>query len=58
MTYLRHLFRFLRTLAHELSDENAYARYLASTGHTHSQSEWRRFSEDRQKKKYRNAKCC
>ena len=58
MSYFRRLVRLLVALARELSDENAYARYLRSTGHVHSRAEWRRFSEGRHRRKYQNAKCC
>lgn len=58
MRYARKLIRYVLALARELSDENAYARYLETTGHGHSQAEWRRFSEDRHRRKYQNAKCC
>ena len=58
MTFLRKLLRLVVALARELSDENAYARYLSAIGHVHSPAEWRRFSEDRHGRKYRNAKCC
>lgn len=58
MSFARKFFRLLRVLAKELSDEGAYARYLEATGHEHSASEWRHFSEGRQKRKYQNAKCC
>jgi hypothetical protein len=40
----------------ELSDQNAYRRYLQ--GRTPSPEEWRRFSDLRYKRKYQNAKCC
>lgn len=49
---------FLRALARELSDENAYALYLADTGRPHSAAAWRDFSDRRHQQKYQNAKCC
>jgi hypothetical protein len=49
---------YLLTLARELSDENAYARYLKATGRTHSNSEWRSFIDCRLRRKYQNTKCC
>lgn len=58
MSLARKVLRLITELARELSDESAYARHLASTGHLHSQSEWQRFSEGRQRRKYQNAKCC
>jgi hypothetical protein len=52
------LLRFVKNLARELSDENAYARHLALLGRTHSASEWRQFIDQRHRRKYQNAKCC
>jgi hypothetical protein len=45
-------------LLRELADENAYRRHLESHGRSHSGEEWRRFSEERLRAKYANAKCC
>jgi hypothetical protein len=45
-------------LLREIGDQNAYARYLAARGATHSGREWRRFSDERFRAKYRKAKCC
>jgi hypothetical protein len=58
MKLVRKLLKFVLALARELSDESAYARHLQATGHAHSRSEWRRFSESRHRRKYENAKCC
>lgn len=58
MNVLRPIWRYLKALAGELSDQTAYRRYLEHTGRTHSGSEWRRFSDGRHSRKYRNAKCC
>jgi hypothetical protein len=55
---IRSVFRFIKRLARELSDENAYARHLALAGRTHSASEWRTFIDARHRRKYENAKCC
>jgi hypothetical protein len=49
---------FVYTLARELSDENAYARYLATSGRAHSAAAWQEFSDQRHRRKYQNAKCC
>jgi hypothetical protein len=49
---------FVRTMARELSDENAYARYLAISGRPHSAAAWQEFSDQRHRRKYQNAKCC
>ncbi len=58
MAILKRLWSFALNLARELSDENAYARYLQVTGRRHSPQEWRRFSDSRHRRKYQNAKCC
>ena len=58
MNILRRVFSYVVALARELSDETAYARHLQLTGHAHSPSEWRAFSDYKHKRKYQNAKCC
>ena len=58
MRTLQRIVEFVRALARELSDENAYERYLRSTGRRHSAAEWRAFSDHRHRRKYQNAKCC
>jgi hypothetical protein len=58
MRLLISFFRFLRVLARELSDQNAYERYLAVSGRRHSAAAWRDFSDRRHRQKYQNAKCC
>ncbi len=55
---IRKLFRFVRALARELSDESAYARHLEREGRRHSGAEWRAFIDSRHRRKYSNAKCC
>jgi hypothetical protein len=50
--------RFLLSLLREIGDQNAYARHLAAHGRAHSGAEWRRFSDERFRAKYQNAKCC
>ncbi len=52
------IFELARGLARELSDESAYERHLRSTGHVHSATEWKAFSDQRHRRKYQNAKCC
>lgn len=52
------LWRYLRDLLRELSDETAYRRHLLSTGRPHSGAEWRLFSDGRNRAKYAQAKCC
>lgn len=58
MRIVRRVFAFALALARELSDENAYARHLSSTGRKHSAAEWKTFSDRLQRRKYQNAKCC
>ena len=58
MSVLRRLFRFLNGLTLELSDQNAYRRYLERHGRPHSTEEWNRFTDYRYRKKFGNAKCC
>jgi hypothetical protein len=58
MTAMRRLFAFVVALARELSDESAYARHLQLTRQSASASEWKRFIDQRHRRKYQNAKCC
>lgn len=58
MKFLRGIARGLLAIFREIGDENAYARHLAVHGAKHSKEEWRKFSEERFRLKYRNAKCC
>ncbi len=55
---IRKLLQFVKQLAGELSDQNAYARHLAYVGRAHSAAEWRAFIDERHRRKYQNAKCC
>lgn len=58
MKRVRQLFRLFRSFLGEISDENGYARYLASTGRAHSGREWRAYIDARHNRKFKNAKCC
>ena len=58
MTLLRRIGRLLLATLREIGDENAYQRHLAVHGRQHSGPEWRRFSEERHREKYANARCC
>ena len=58
MNRLRKMGRILIGILREISDESAYKRHLASHGREHSGAEWRKFSEERLRHKYANAKCC
>ena len=55
---MKRIGRFILALLRELSDENAYRRYLAMEGRTHSGAVWRKFPEQRFRAKYMRAKCC
>ena len=55
---MKKFLHYLLALARELADENAYQRYLRSTGRQHSASEWRTFIDQRLRRKYSTAKCC
>jgi hypothetical protein len=55
---MKRIGRLILALLRELADENAYQRYLAMEGRTHSGAEWRKFSERRHRAKYMRAKCC
>lgn len=58
MKWLANALKYLAALSGELSDQNAYKRYLKMNGVTHSPGEWRRFIDARYRRKYHNAKCC
>ena len=58
MKFLSRLLSFVKALAGELSDENAYARHLALSGRPASAAEWKLFTDRRYRRKYQNAKCC
>ena len=58
MTFLKRLGSYLKSLARELADENAYARHLALSGRPHSPAEWRSFCDCRLQRKYKQGKCC
>jgi hypothetical protein len=52
------LLAFLRDLARELADENAYTRHLSWHGRNHSREEWKAFCDSRLASKYKQGKCC
>ena len=58
MSALRAFGRLVVGILRELADETAYARHLARHGETPSPAAWRRFSDERLRAKYRQAKCC
>ena len=55
---MRAVLRGILNLVRELSDENAYQRYLLYHGRVHSAEEWRRFLDERLRQRYARAKCC
>ena len=55
---MKTFFRTVWGILREISDENSYQRYLRRRGREHSAAEWRRFSDERLKRKYMQAKCC
>ena len=52
------LWKIVSGIAREISDESAYARYLAAGHKTHTAGEWRSFLDRRLRAKYERAKCC
>ena len=58
MSALRQFWQILRGIVAELSDQNAYARYLSAHGATHSPEEWRRFQDHHWQAKSRRGRCC
>jgi hypothetical protein len=55
---LVNLLAFLRDLARELADENAYSRHLSWHRRSHSRAEWKAFCDSRLARKYKQGKCC
>ena len=55
---MKSFFRGLWTLLRQISDENAYQRYLQTRGRPHSGEEWRRFCDQHFARKYARSKCC
>jgi hypothetical protein len=58
MSRVRRAMQLLWELMRELSDESAYRRHLAFHERSHSGEEYRRFSEERLRRKYAQGKCC
>lgn len=50
--------RIVAGLVAELSDQNAYHRYLAAHGTQHSPEAWRSFQDERGAAAARRARCC
>jgi hypothetical protein len=58
MSALKRAGNLLVELLRELSDQNAYQRYLAARGVPDSPQEWRHFSKHRLAARFGQAKCC
>jgi hypothetical protein len=58
MRWLAAIARGIVALLRELADERAYERYLVVTGRAASGEEWRRFSDERLRRKYSHGRCC
>jgi hypothetical protein len=56
--HARALMHTVMSILRELSDENAYARFLADGGRPHSAAAWREFSDTRARAKYVRPRCC
>jgi hypothetical protein len=54
----RGLWRVIVGILKEISDEAAYERHLRAHGLERSAEEWRRFSDERGRRKFQRAKCC
>ena len=55
---MKRLGRLIWALLRELADESAYQRHLRLHGRVHSGEEWKRFSEERLRVRYRQPRCC
>jgi hypothetical protein len=55
---MRAVLRTVLAILREIADENSYQRHLRIHGRKHSGEEWRRFVDERMKRKYTQAKCC
>lgn len=55
---MRTVWTIIVGILRELADESAYSQHLAVHGRSHSQEEWKRFSDERMREKYSRAKCC
>jgi hypothetical protein len=55
---MKNFFRILRGILAELSDQNAYRRYLETKGLVHSSTAWRAFQDEHWLSKSRRGRCC
>jgi hypothetical protein len=52
------LLAILRGILDELSDQNAYRRFLTAHGVEHSPAVWREFQDEHWRAKSRRGRCC
>jgi hypothetical protein len=55
---MKRLLAILRGILDELSDQNAYRRYLLAHGIEHSPEVWREFQDEHWHAKSRRGRCC
>lgn len=54
----KNLWRILRGVLDEITDQRAYRAHLAAHGTVHSAAEWRNFCDEHYKAKGRRGSCC
>jgi hypothetical protein len=57
-SFAEDLAAIVRGILNELSDQNAYRRYLAAHGRNHSAEAWRAFQDEHWQAKSRRGRCC
>jgi hypothetical protein len=55
---MKRLLAILQGILDELSDQNAYRRFLAVHGLQHSPAAWREFQDEHWRSKSRRGRCC
>ncbi len=55
---MKHFLQILRGILAELTDQNAYRRYLTAHGVTDSPTAWRAFQDEHWRAKSRRGRCC
>lgn len=58
MSALKKVWRTLRGIMRELSDQSAYERHLRAHGYEHSPAAWRHFQDCQAKRRFTRPKCC
>jgi hypothetical protein len=58
MRFARQFWQVVVGILREIADEGAYDRHLRAHARQHSPEEWRRFSDERGRRKFQRAKCC